>query len=95
MSDEKRAALALAWRRLQHGNGSKEDFKLILADLISESGYYFRPNYFEWRRREGGPEGFELHCALANERTMIVQHIMGFLTLDDDAMIALEKAAKQ
>jgi hypothetical protein len=90
----KRFRLAQAWKNLQRGNGKVEDFELIVADLVDVTGYYRRPNYSDWLKRTKTPEGFELHSALSNARAEVVQHIMGFLTLDDDALIALERAAR-
>lgn len=90
----KRLRLAQSWKRIQSGNGSVEDFELILTDLVDMTGYYRRPSYSDWMLRTKTPEGFELHSALSNARAEVVQHIMGFLTLDDDAMIALEREAR-
>lgn len=86
--------LATAWKNLQHGNGTVEDFELILTDLVNTTGYYRRPNYTEWLAKTRTPDGFELHSALCNARAEVVQHIMRHLTLDDDAMTALERAAR-
>ena len=91
----KRFRLARAWKNLQRGNGRAEDFELILADLMDVTGYYRRPNYSDWMKRTKTPEGFELHSALSNARAEVVQHIMGFLTLDDDAMVALERSVRE
>lgn len=90
----KRFRIAKAWTNLQRGNGTVEDFELVLADLVDVTGYYRRPNYSDWMKRTRTPEGFELHSALSNARAEVVQHIMGFLTLDDDTMVALERAAR-
>jgi hypothetical protein len=40
------------------------------------------------------PDGFELHSAFSDARADVVQHIMRFLTLTDDQLIALERAAR-
>lgn len=90
----KRFRLATAWKNLQRGNGKREDFEIILADLMDTTGYFRRPNYSDWMKRTKTPEGFELHSALSNARAEVVQHIMGFLTLGDEEMIALERAAR-
>lgn len=90
----KRFRLAKAWKNLQRGNGTTEDFEIVVADLMNVTGYYRRPNYTDWMAKTRTPEGFELHSALCNARAEVVQHIMGFLTLGDDAMIALERAAR-
>ncbi|TPM89857.1 hypothetical protein [Mesorhizobium sp. B2-1-3A] len=83
-------ALTKAYLRIFSG----EDGEMVLADLASVTGYYRRPSYAEWMARTKTPNGFELHSALSNARAEVLQHIMGFLTMDDDALIALEKAAR-
>lgn len=90
----KRFRLAKAWKNLQSGNSTKEDFELVIADLMDVTGYYRRPSYTEWMAKTRTPEGFELHSALCNARAEVVQRIMGFLMLSDDALIALERAAR-
>lgn len=90
----KRFRLASAWKNLQRGNGTVEDFELILTDLVDTTGYYRRPSYAAWMARTQTPDGFELHSALSNARAEVVQHIFGFLTLSDDQMVALERAAR-
>lgn len=83
-------ALTKAYLRIFSG----EDGEMVLADLAAVTGYYRRPSYGEWMARTKTPQGFELHSALSNARAEVLQHIMGFLTIDDDALIALEKAAR-
>ncbi|RWN18725.1 MAG: hypothetical protein EOR97_24490 [Mesorhizobium sp.] len=85
-----RDALAKAYLRVFSG----EDGEMVLADLAATTGYYRRPSYGEWMARTRTPNGFELHSALSNARAEVVQHIMGFLTLDDAQLVALEKAAR-
>jgi hypothetical protein len=92
--DAKKLRVAEAWRNFQRGNGTIEDFQAVLADLVAESGYYTRPSYAQWRRIEGHPDGFELHCALLNERAKLVEYIIGYLGLTDDELIALEQATR-
>lgn len=87
-------ALTLAYRRLFDGNGSKRDAEMVLSHLADVTGYYRRPSYGEWIARTKTPNGFELHSALSNARAEVLQIIMGFLTLDEDELIALEKAAR-
>lgn len=91
---DKQATVANAWRHIQHGNGTVEDFEIVFTDLVDITGYYRRPSYSEWMARTKTPEGFELHSALSNARAEVVQHIMGYLTLDDEALVALERAAR-
>jgi hypothetical protein len=83
-------ALTKAYLRVFSG----VDGEMILADLANVTGYYRRPSYAEWMARTKTPHGFELHSALSNARAEVLQHVMGFLTLDDDALVALEKAAR-
>ncbi|TGT64464.1 hypothetical protein EN802_32635 [bacterium M00.F.Ca.ET.159.01.1.1] len=85
-----REALIKAYRRVFSG----EDGELVLADLTATTGYYRRPSYGDWLARTKSPDGFELHSALSNARAEVVQHIMGFLTLEDADLAALEKAAR-
>ncbi|MBZ9868002.1 hypothetical protein LB515_21725 [Mesorhizobium sp. CA15] len=85
-----REALTKAYRRVFSG----EDGELVLADLTATTGYYRRPSYGDWLARTKTPEGFELHSALSNARAEVVQHIMGFLALEDADLAALEKAAR-
>ncbi len=90
--NSKRLALIKAWQLLRDQNPN--EFEIILTDLVDVTGYYRRPGYAEWMARTRTPEGFELHSALSNARAEVVQHIMGYLTLSDEAMIALERAAR-
>ncbi len=83
-----------AYRRLFEGNGSRQDAEIVLTDLASVTGYYRRPSYADWMAKTKSPHGFELHSALCNARAEVLQHIMGFLTLTEDEMVALEKAAR-
>jgi len=83
-------ALAKAYIRMF----DTQDGKMILADLASVTGYYRRPSYGEWMAKTKTPHGFELHSALSNARAEVVQHIMDFLTLSEDQLVALEKAAR-
>lgn len=85
---------AQAYQRLFEGNGSRQDAEIVLTDLAAVTGYYRRPNYAEWMAKTGSPHGFELHSALCNARAEVVRHIMDFLTLTEDDMVALEKAAR-
>ncbi|MER9328175.1 hypothetical protein [Mesorhizobium sp. M0488] len=85
-----RQALTKAYLRVFSG----EDGEMVLADLAATTGYYRRPSYGEWMARTRTPAGFELHSALSNARAEVVQHIMGFLTLDEERLVALEKAAR-
>ena len=84
------AALTNAYLRAFSG----EDGEMVLADLAAVVEYYRRPSYGEWMAKTKTPAGFELHSALSNARAEVLQHIMGFLTLSDDALIALERAAR-
>lgn len=87
--------LTNAYRRLfVIGNGTQEDAEVVLTDLMAHFGYYRRPNYAEWMRNTGGPDGFELHSALCNARIEVLQYIMDFLLMDDDRLIELERAAR-
>lgn len=83
-------ALTKAYLRVFSG----QDGEMVLADLAATTGYYRRPSYGEWMARTKTPQGFELHSALSNARAEVVQHIMTFLTLDEDTLVALEKAAR-
>lgn len=86
---------AEAYRRLfVEGNGGREDAEIVLADLADVTGYYRRPSYGEWMQRTKSPHGFELHSALSNARAEVLQHIMGFVAMSEDELIALEKAAR-
>ena len=85
-----RDALTKAYLRVFSG----QDGEMVLADLFAATGYYRRPSYGEWLAKTKTPNGFELHSALSNARAEVVQHIMGFLTLDETQLAALEKAAR-
>lgn len=71
-----------------------QDGQMILADLANVTGYYRRPSYGEWMAKTKTPQGFELHSALSNARAEVVQHIMNFLTMTEDQLVALERAAR-
>lgn len=83
-------ALTKAYLRIFSG----EDGEMVLADLAAATGYYRRPSYGEWLAKMKTPAGFELHSALSNARAEVLQHIMGFLTLSDDQLVELERAAR-
>lgn len=85
-----REALTKAYLRMF----ATQDGQMILADLAHTTGYYRRPSYGEWMAKTKTPHGFELHSALSNARAEVVQHIMNFLTLTEDQLVALEKAAR-
>lgn len=85
-----RQALAQAYTRLF----STQDGQMVLADLANATGYYRRPSYGEWMAKTKTPNGFELHSALSNARAEVVQHIMDFLTMTEDQLVALERAAR-
>ena len=87
-------ALANAYKAIFAGNGKREQGEMILADLANVTGYYRPPGYAEWMQRTKTPAGFELHCALCAARAEVFRHIMDFLAMDDDALIALERAAR-
>lgn len=88
-----KAADALAKAYIRTFTGA--DAEMVLADLAARVGYYDRPSYSDWMKNTGTPHGFELHSALCNARAEVVQRIMGFLTMDEDRLIALEKAARE
>lgn len=83
-------ALTKAYLRVFSG----QDGEMVLADLANITGYYRRPSYGEWMAKTKTPQGFELHSALSNARAEVVQHIMKYLTMDEDQLVALEKAAR-
>ncbi|MER9459678.1 hypothetical protein NKI80_07210 [Mesorhizobium sp. M0387] len=83
-------ALTKAYLRVFSG----ADGEMVLTDLADMTGYYRRPSYAEWMKNTKTPHGFELHSALSNARAEVLQHVMKFLTLDDDQLIALERAAR-
>jgi len=83
-------ALAKAYVRVFSG----EDGEMVLTDLAASAGYFRRPSYGEWIAKTKTPQGFELHSALSNARAEVVQHIMDFLTMSEDRLVELEKAAR-
>lgn len=85
-----RNALAKAYLRVF----SSQEGQMVLSDLAHMTGYYRRPSYGEWMAKTKTPQGFELHSALSNARAEVLQHIMSFLTLSEDELVALEKAAR-
>jgi hypothetical protein len=87
-----KANIALTKAYLRVFSGS--DGEMILSDLAARTGYYKRPSYAEWMRDTKSPHGFELHSALCNARAEVLQHIMGYLTLTEDQLIQLERAAR-
>lgn len=91
---DKKLSIVKAWQAIQRGNATVGDFEIAFIDLVYVAGYFRRPSYSEWIARTKTPQGFELHSALSNARAEVVQHIMDHLNLDDDALIALERAAR-
>jgi hypothetical protein len=94
MTAQSQKRLTDAYRSLFTGQGKRDDADLVLGDLAALTGYHRRPSYGEWMAKTKSPQGFELHSALCNARAEVVQHIMGFLTLTDDDLVMLEKAAR-
>lgn len=88
-----KAADALAKAYIRTFTGA--DAEMVLADLAAAVGYYDRPSYGEWMKKTGTPHGFELHSALCNARAEVVQRIMSYLTMDEDRLIELERAAQK
>lgn len=88
----KKLELTKAWQRIRDQNPN--EFEIILTDLVDMTGYYRRPSYADWMMRTKTPSGFELHSALSNARAEVVQHVMGYLAMPDEALIALERAAR-
>lgn len=86
-------ALTEAVRRIFDGNGTKADAEMLLVHLVDKAGYFRRPNLSDWMTKTGSPAGFELHSALCNARAEVVQTIIDFLTLDDEQMVELQRAA--
>ncbi len=86
--------LTNAYINVFSGRGTEEEAQMVLADLAKVTGYYRRPRYGDWIESTKTPHGFELHSALSNARAEVVQHIMDFLTMTDDQLIALERAAR-
>jgi hypothetical protein len=84
-----------AYKRLFSGNGTRDDADIVLSDLLATTGYFRPPNYAEWMARTKTPAGFELHCALQAARAEPMRHIMDYLALTEDQIIALEKAARE
>lgn len=89
-----RLAVVMAWRRLAHGNATRDDFEAAFFDLQDVAGYMRRPSYAEWMNRTKTPKGFELHSALSNARAEVVQVIMDCLDLEDEEVVRLEKLAQ-
>lgn len=87
-------ALTKAYQHLFDGNGSKEDAEMVLSHLADVTGYYRRPSYGEWMARTKSPHGFELHSALSNARAEVMQVVLDHVLMDDERLIALERAAR-
>lgn len=86
--------LANSYQRLFAGNGSGDDARLVLNDLVTRTGFFRPPSYSEWIAKTKTPHGFELHCALHAARQEPVRAILDYLDLSFDQMVALERAAK-
>jgi hypothetical protein len=87
-------ARAQAYQRLFAGNGSKEDAEVVLTDLADFFGYYRRPTYRQWLSERHSPDGFELHSALCNARSEVIQRVLDLVNLSTDQLVALERAAR-
>lgn len=77
------------------GAPTRDDKDIVLSDLLKATGFFRPPSYAEWMAKTKTPQGFELHCALQAARAEPMRHIMGFLNLSDDDMLALERAVRE
>lgn len=93
--DEAKAKRIAAYKRVFEGNSNRDDGDMVLADLLHVSGFFRPPNYADWMARTKTTEGFPLHCALQAARAEPIRHILNFLGVTDDQMIALERAARE
>lgn len=82
----RQARLTQAYRAVfQPGlSASSEDKEIVLADLLHRSGFN---KYF-------GPEVSSDHLRYAEGMRALYGHIFGFLSLSDEDMAALERAAR-
>lgn len=83
-----------AYQRLFSGNGTKEDAEIVLAHLAHVTGYYQRPTYSDWLAQGRSPETFTLHSAFSNTKAEVVQIILNHVMMDDERLVALERAAR-
>ena len=86
---------AKAFQTLFSGGGSREDAEIVLSELVALTGFFRPPNYAEWIKNTGTPQGFELHCALQAARAEPIRAILNHLNMSDERMVALEKAARE
>lgn len=89
-----KALLTAAYTRLFSGQGSQADADMVMSDLLNVTGFFRPPNYAEWMAKTKTPQGFELHCALQAARAEPMRHIMNFLSLPDEQVIEMERAAR-
>lgn len=92
---DERIRLAKAYENVFTGQGSREDADMVMADMLAVTGYFRPPSFAAWMQKTKTPQGFELHCALQAARGEVMRHIMDFLAISDDEMVALEKAARR
>lgn len=84
-----------AFKAVFGGNSTREDADIVLSELFSVTGFFRPPTLKDWMASTKSPVGYELHCALQAARCEPLRVILNFLELGDDAMIALEKAARE
>lgn len=77
------------------GAADRDDKEIVITDLLAVTGFFRPPNYAEWMVKTKTPQGFELHCALHAARAETMRHVLNFLNITDDQMIALEKAVRE
>lgn len=74
---------------------SGTDGEIVLTELLALTAFFRPPNYADWMKRTGTPQGFELHCALQAARSEPIRAILNHLNMSDEQMLALEKAARE
>lgn len=84
-----------AYKQVFGGNSTRDEGEIVLSHLCRAFGFFEPPTLDEWMKKHKTAVGFELNCAIHAARLEPIRVILNHLDLDDDVMIALQRAAKR
>jgi hypothetical protein len=82
-----------AVRSLSRGNGTKEEFEIVLVKLVDLVGIYRPPNFAEFIGKTKQADAYPMHCALHSARCEVVQTVLNALNMEASDLVLLERAA--
>jgi hypothetical protein len=85
--------LVEAWKRFAAGNATREDFNVILADLLDFS-LHGKALSFAVFQAEKPLADFPLYAALVASKQELGQRIISLLNYDDNQLIEIKRLAR-